>query len=156
MIRGGLIATAWAAGCWTGPTPTAPSAPPVRARASANTRFPGARISAVRECVPTGRTLLVVTLSTQAETLELDLAYAPGSVLPQTFVEGQSAEISVCAVHGCTGSSLTLEALELGVGARGRYHVEANAGPSYDDTFEATWAGTPWEVRACDYEMNPP
>jgi hypothetical protein len=91
VSRGALIASCvLGASCWTGPTPPAPGAAPVRDRRPANTKFRIAQVFAV------------------------------------------------------------------GVGARGHYRVEANAGPLYEDEFEATWVGTPWEVRACDYEMNPP
>ncbi len=83
-------------------------------------------------------------------------AAAPRHLRRSDSRRGDGAEISICAFHGCTASSVTLETVALGVGARGRYRVEANAGPLYEDEFEATWVGTPWEVRDCDYEMNPP
>jgi hypothetical protein len=153
-----VAVTCLAGGCWTGAAPAATPAPPVSARPTANTRFPVAEISAIRACSATGPTALVVRLTSHgdAERLELQLAFRESTPIPKTFVEGQDAEISICAFHGCTRSSISLAQLEIGVGARGHYHVEVNAGPTYDDTFEAAWVGTPWQVRPCPYEMNPP
>lgn len=156
MIRGALVASCLSA-CWSGATPPEPPAPkPVRAPA-AKPRSTGADISAIKQCDANGAPALVLHVTPEpGERLEAQLVYGPGARLPATFTEGSSAEISICAFHGCTESWVRIDSLELGVGARGRYHVEANAGPTWDAPFEAAWTGTPWAVRPCPYEMNPP
>lgn len=146
------------AGCYRDtPAPPAtqrPAPPAASGPQRTNELFPTVEVRAVHKCVPTAPPTVIVLLQSQAPSVswfQIDLDHGERDTTPRTFTIGKDAHVTGCRLR-CgeqpTGS-VTLDELEPGKRARGRYRFVLDNGDVLVDGFEATWQGTAWETQAC-------